>query len=174
MAEIYDEMIEPFFDQGGWGIATARQTEQELYNAGGTVEAMHALGRYVMRTHPYVLDLPTAASHRYQQARQLATRYANGAMHLQAYIADYYRWIGNMLNEESAVPIEASIPSLHDPSYPAIDYAYGMMFQRLTLPPGIAERSVQWNQWIFKRIAEGDIDQSFTSHPNWPPPHGYQ
>jgi len=156
-------LLEPFPGSfNALGYFTARNATLELEEHFDDPSAnAQTLSQYIFERDPGTLDLVTAMSHRYDQARAFMGRYPDGQERLARSVLEYFQDIHQSLTEGYLPTLTNTIISAHS------DRPRNQTFKRrstqlLNLPPIIQSRSLIWNEWAQDKTQGGEIDELFT------------
>jgi hypothetical protein len=141
---------------------TARKASKALELEPGNLEAnVHTLVPYIFERHPFVLDLSSALTHRYIQARNFMGQYPDGLELLACGLQNNFSNVHDRLMA-GYVAMRTSTVLSPDPNLPKPETVNGWGTIRLAIPPIIQERSLAWNEWAQSKIDQGEVDDLFT------------
>lgn len=150
-----------------WDYFRTQQVNEEIRETSGDSHATAGkLTRYIFDTHPDVLDLAPAVSHRFHQSQAVMARFPQGEKILEGTILARFQEAEERLKQGYSFVVTSTIIG-SDPKRPSPMSYDGSLVQKINLPEQIQRRALAWNVWVQEMIKKSDIDKLFSHHPEW-------
>lgn len=150
-----------------WDYARTEQVNEEVRKASGDSQATaNRLTRYIFDTHPDVLDITPALSHRFHQSHAVMKRFPQGEKILEETILARFQDAEERLRQGYSFVVTSTVLS-SNPAIPRPLFYEGQAVQKVNLPQDIQRRALAWNVWVQEMIKKGDTDKLFSHHPEW-------
>ena len=146
--------------QGARGYFAARNATEELeaHPHDPTANA-NTLAGFVLNHDSSALDVVPSMTHRYEQARNYMTRYADGHNQLSEAIHSRFVASHKRLSEGYVLVPAVGIGSAADNQQVRVD---GRLYSKLKIPERIRTRSLVWNEWAQQKVKADEADELFT------------
>lgn len=150
-----------------WDYFRTQQVNEEIRETSGDSHATASkLTQYIFDTHPDVLDLPPAVSHRFHQSQAVMARFPQGEKILEKTILARFQEAEERFKQGYSFVVTSTVIGF-DPKRPSPLSCDGSLVQKINLPEQIQRRALVWNVWVQEMIKKGDTDKLFSHHPEW-------
>lgn len=142
-----------------WDYSRTQQVNKDIKaNFEDPNKTAGILRDYIFDSHPWVLDLPPAISHRFSESMRVMESFPNGKENLESLITDYFKKAEERLLNGYAVVRDVDVLTRKDAEYENERI-------KIHLPESVKRRALVWNKWVQKMIKDGRIKEVFTPKP---------